>query len=160
MDPAIKKAVLRKMTYGLWVLSADAAGEREASTVTWVSQASFAPPLVTVGIRVGSHLHDVVEKAGAFAMHLIAAGRKDLADAFIKETTFTADTIGGLKYAPGPVTSAPILEGFPCWFEARVVERVTKGDHTIFVGEIVGASMTDPGAAPLVLATTGMTYGG
>jgi flavin reductase (DIM6/NTAB) family NADH-FMN oxidoreductase RutF len=160
MDPAVKKAVLRKMTYGIWVISADAAGDREASTVTWVSQASFTPPLVTVGIRVGSHLHAVVDKAGAFAMHLVAADQKDVAEAFIKETKFTADTIGGRKYAAGPATKSPILEGFACWFEARVVERVTKGDHTIFVGEVVEASMKEKDAAPLVLAATGWNYGG
>jgi len=160
MDPALKKAVMRKMTYGVWVISADAAGEREASTVTWVSQMSFTPPLVVVGIRAGSHLHAVVEKAGAFAMHLVAAGQKDVAEAFIKETKVTADTIGGRNYSAGPATRAPILEGFPCWFEARVVERVTKGDHTIFVGEVVEASMTDKDAAPLVLASTGLHYGG
>jgi len=160
MDPAIKKAVLRKMTYGVWVIAADAAGDREASTVTWVSQMSFTPPLIAVGVRVGSHLHAVLEKAGAFAMHLVAAGQKDVAEAFIKETKVTADTIGGRKYGAGPVTKAPILEGFPCWFEARVVERVTKGDHTIFVGEVVEASMKDKDATPLVLASTGLNYGG
>jgi flavin reductase (DIM6/NTAB) family NADH-FMN oxidoreductase RutF len=160
MDPAVKKVVLRKITYGLWVLSADAAGEREASTVTWVSQASFTPPLVTVGIKVGSHLHAVVEKAGAFAMHLIAAGQRDVAEAFIKETKVTADTIGGRKYSAGPATKAPILEGFSCWFDAKVVDRVTKGDHTVFVAEVVEASLKDRKAAPLVLATTGWNYGG
>ena len=160
MDPAIKKAVLRKVTYGVWVISADAAGERQASTVTWVSQASFTPPLMTVGIRVGSHLHAVVEKAGAFAMHLVASDQKDVAETFIKETKVTADTIGGRKFTPGPATKAPILEGFPCWFEARVVERVTKGDHTVFVAEVVEASMKDKDPSPLVLATTGMHYGG
>lgn len=160
MDPNVKKAVLRKMTYGLWVIAAEGGGEREASTVTWVSQASFDPPLVTVGIRVASHLHAVVEKAGAFAMHLIDAGQKDVAGAFIKETVFTADTIGGRKYSAGPVTKAPILEGFSCWFEARVVEKVTRGDHSVFVAEVVDAAMKDPAAAPLVLSSTGWHYGG
>ncbi|HZE96581.1 MAG TPA: flavin reductase family protein [Planctomycetota bacterium] len=160
MDPAVKKAVLRKMTYGLWVIAADAGGDREASTVTWVSQASMTPPLVSVGIKVDSHLHAVVEKAGAFSMHLIAEGQKDAAAAFIKETTFTADTIGGRKYAPGAVTKAPLLEGFPCWFEARVVGKLTKGDHSVFLAEVVDAAMKDASAAPLLLATTGWNYGG
>jgi len=160
MDPKVRKSVLRKMTYGLWVISADAAGERQASTVTWVSQASFTPPLVTVGIRVGSHLHAVVEKAGAFAMHLVAADQKDVAEAYIKETEVTAETIGGRKVSPGPATRAPILEGFACWFEARVVEKVTRGDHAVFVAEVVDASMKDPEAVPLVLASTGWNYGG
>jgi flavin reductase (DIM6/NTAB) family NADH-FMN oxidoreductase RutF len=159
MDPKVKTTVLRKMTYGMWVLSADAAGDVEASTVTWVSQASFTPPLVTVGIRVGSHLHAVVDRARAFALHLIPDGQKDVAQAFIKPTEVTPTTIGGRAFTRG-ATGAPILDGFPCWLEARVVEGVTKGDHTVFVGEVVEAGHSDPNAAPLVLASTGWNYGG
>lgn len=160
MDPNARKVVLRKMTYGLWVLAADGGGEKEASTVTWVSQASFDPPLVTVGIRVGSHLHAVVEKAGAFAMHLVSSSQKDVAGDFIKETPVTADTIGGRKFSAGPATRAPILEGFSCWFEAKVVEKVTRGDHSVFLAEVVDAVAKDAAVAPLALSATGWHYGG
>jgi flavin reductase (DIM6/NTAB) family NADH-FMN oxidoreductase RutF len=83
-----------------------------------------------------------------------------VAEPFIKETKVTRETIGGRKLKPGPVTQAPVLEGFDCWFEARVVERMMKGDHTIFFGEVVEASIGNKDAQPLVLASTGWNYGG
>ncbi len=160
MDANIKASVLRKMTYGLWVLAADHQGDREASTVTWVSQASFHPPLIMVGLRIGSHLHDVTTQAGAFALHLLHAGQKDVAAAFIKPTEVTPERIGGYAFAPGKVTGAPILEGFSCWMEARVVDTVRRGDHAVLIAEVVDAGQSDASAQSLVLATTGWNYGG
>ncbi len=160
MDPNVKTSVLRKMTYGLWVLSADHHGDREASTVTWVSQASFTPPLVTVCLKIGTHLHDVVVQSGAFALHLISADQKDLAGAFTRPTQVTGDRIGGLSFRPGAATGAPILDGFAAWLEARVTDTVRRGDHAVIVAEVVEAGQKDPDAAPLILATTGWNYGG
>jgi hypothetical protein len=50
-----KKTVLRMIPYGFYVLTADdGAGNLVASTVNWVTQNSFAPPLVAVGIKADS----------------------------------------------------------------------------------------------------------
>lgn len=160
MDPEIKKRVLRKLTYGMWIMSASAGGELEASTVTWLTQVSFVPPLVVVGVRAGTHLHEVAEKSGSFALHLITEDQKELAERFIKPTEIVDGRIGGYGYRPGPVTGSPLLDGFPAWLEARVVEIVKRGDHSAFVAEVVGAGETDADARPLLLATTGWHYGG
>ena len=43
----------------------------------------------------------------------------------------------------------------PYWFECRVTDTVKGGDHTIFVGETVGAGVRDDGAVPLLLRARG-----
>lgn len=160
MDSNVKSNVLRKMTYGLWILATEHKGDREASTVTWLSQVSFTPPLIMVALKVGTHLHQVVEQSGGFALHLVNKDQKDLAGAFTRPTDVKPGTIGGLKYATGPLTGSPILEGFACWLEARVTDTVRRGDHTVFVAEVVDAQQRHAAVEPLVLATTGWSYGG
>ena len=86
MDAETKKQVLRKISYGMWVLSAASGEDVEASSVTWVTQVSFTPPLVAVAIKADSHLARVVEGARTFALHLLGAEQKDLAEAFTKPT--------------------------------------------------------------------------
>jgi flavin reductase (DIM6/NTAB) family NADH-FMN oxidoreductase RutF len=159
MDAETKKQVLRKMTYGMWVISAAAGGEVEASSVTWVTQCSFAPPLVAVCVRADTHLCKVVGDARAFAMHLLGAAQKEVAEAFTQRTLIEPGTIAGLPWRPG-LTGAPILEGFGAWFEARITDVVARGDHTVFVAEVVEAALPDPDIEPLALATTGWRYGG
>ena len=52
MQAETKKKVLRKLTYGMWVISAAAGDDVEASSVTWLMQGSFKPPLVVVGVTI------------------------------------------------------------------------------------------------------------
>jgi flavin reductase (DIM6/NTAB) family NADH-FMN oxidoreductase RutF len=48
----------------------------------------------------------------------------------------------------------------PYWFEATVTDTVKRGDHTVFVAEVVNAGVRDAKAAPMLLRSTGMNYGG
>jgi flavin reductase (DIM6/NTAB) family NADH-FMN oxidoreductase RutF len=51
MDPNAKKTALRMIPYGLYVLTAKGKdGAIGAATVNWVTQASFTPPLVAIGV--------------------------------------------------------------------------------------------------------------
>jgi len=160
MDQELKTQVLRKMTYGMWVLAADAQGEREASAVTWVSQVSFKPPLVVVAVRTTTHLYKIAERSRAFALHLLSADQKALAESFTKPTAQTATTLGGQPFTPGTATGAPILEGFACWLEARVIDVAAHGDHAVFTAEVVNVGATDLTAMPFILASAGWHYGG
>jgi flavin reductase (DIM6/NTAB) family NADH-FMN oxidoreductase RutF len=160
MDTDLKKRVLRKLTYGMWVLASGEGDDLEASSVTWLMQVSFTPPLVAVAIKAGSHLTEVVERHRAFTLHLLSQAQQDLASAFIKPTQITPGKIGGIAWQRAQVTGMPLLEGFPAWLEARVVEVVTKGDHAVFIAEIVGVGATDADAEPFTLAQAGWNYGG
>ncbi len=160
MDPQAKKHALRQITYGLYVLTAAHAGEVAAGTVNWLSQASFEPPLVMVGVKRDSRLHELIEKSGRFAVNILASGQKDIAAAFFRPTQVEGDRINGLPFEPGPTTGAPLLLDAPAWFEAQVVDAVKRGDHTVFVAEVVEAGVRDPNARPLVMWETGWFYGG
>ncbi len=160
MDQAAKKHALRQITYGLYVLTAAHQDEVAAGTVNWLSQASFEPPLVMVGVKKDSRLHELIERSGQFAVNILAAGHKDLAAAFFRPTQVEGDRINGQPFEPGPKTGAPLLLAAPAWFEARVVDKVARGDHTVFVAEVVEAGVRDPEARPLVMWDTGWFYGG
>ncbi len=72
LDPATRKQVLGRLTYGLYVLTAmPVDGPAVAATVTWLSQASREPPLLMAALRGGIRLLRAVLQAGAFATHLL-----------------------------------------------------------------------------------------
>ena len=52
MDPEARKTALRMISHGLYLLTVQHQGRYNASTVSWLSQASLDPPLVMVGVRV------------------------------------------------------------------------------------------------------------
>jgi len=135
-----KKTALRMIPYGLYVLAAETPDGVTASTVNWVTQTSFDPPLVAVGIKADSAGYAVVKAAGNFALSVLGKGQQDAAFSFFKPALRDGDTIGGQAFRAGS-TGAPILEAAPAHVECRVVEVVEVGDHHIFVGEVVDAGV-------------------
>jgi len=82
IDPTTKKAVLRLIPYGLFVATSRAGDSIGAGTINWVTQASFEPPLVVVGIKVESALREVISASRAFALNVVGKAQKDLAMRF------------------------------------------------------------------------------
>ena len=141
MDPNAKKTALRMIPYGLYVLTAAHEDAVAAGTVNWVTQASFAPPLVAVGVKTDSHAHDLIKRSGVFALNVLGKGQQPLAFTFFKPAERQGATISGEPYRAGS-TGAPILANAPAFVECRLVGTVEKGDHSVFVGEVVDAGVT------------------
>jgi flavin reductase (DIM6/NTAB) family NADH-FMN oxidoreductase RutF len=160
MDAQAKKVALRAINYGLFILTAADGDELGAGGVNWLSQASFAPPLVMVAVRADSNTHALIERAHAFAINVLAEDQLEIAKAFFGTSTIEGDLVNGYQFERGAHTGAPLILDLPYWFETRVTDTVKRGDHTIFVGEVVNAGVRDDSALPLSLRATGMNYGG
>jgi flavin reductase (DIM6/NTAB) family NADH-FMN oxidoreductase RutF len=160
MDQDAKKRLLRKLTYGLYVLTAKDGDDLGAATVSWLSQSSFEPPMVMVAIRGDSHIHRIVDKSRAFAVNLVAKDQKQIASAFFRTTTVEEGGMSGHAIKAGPETGSPILTEAPGWFEAKVTDMLKRGDHTVFVAEVVSVGLPIPEAKTLELADTEWTYSG
>ena len=142
MDPEAKKTALRMIPYGLYVLtSATNDGRVSAAAVNWVTQTSFKPPLVVVGVKADSLAHSLIEESGAFALNVLGKGQQALAFAFFKPAQREGMKIGGEPFRFG-ATGAPLLDNAPAFVECRVVQILKHGDHSAVVGEVVDAGVT------------------
>ena len=160
MDPQDKKLALRAITYGLYVLTARDGDRFAAAGINWVTQTSFDPPLVVVGVKTDNDSHGLIESTGKFAVNVLAEDQLDVAKAFFRTTVVEDGKLNGYAFEDGPATGCPLLVDLPYWWEATVTDTVAGGDHTIFVGQVVGAGVRNASAAPLTLRSTGMNYGG
>jgi flavin reductase (DIM6/NTAB) family NADH-FMN oxidoreductase RutF len=144
MNADFKKTVLRMIPYGLYVLTADDGnGNISASTVNWVTQSAFAPPLVVVGVKTDSGTYKTVTAAQAFALNMLGKEHKNLAFTFFRPTEVSDGKISGQPFRKG-TTGAPILSEAPGAIECRVISIVEQGDHHIVVGEVVEAHLHKP----------------
>ena len=76
--------------------------------------------------------------------------------------TALADRRPAVVFEQIPETGAPIIIACPWWFECRVTDTIARGDHTVYVAEVVNAGVREgaEGNTPLLLRSTGMNYGG
>lgn len=159
---------LKKITYGFYIVTTRKSSEEmstrdkdyiAAATVSWVSQASFDPPLVTVAIQKHTDLHETIEKSRVFAVNIVGKDDRDMLKPFAEKCTVEDGKINGYSFQDGE-TGAPILDDVPAYFECKVVEDVSQGDHSVYVGEVVGGETRNADAVPLVEWETNLHYGG
>ena len=160
MDEQVKRDVLRRVSYGMYVMTALDEGAPVASTLTWFSQCSFHPPLVMVGVQSNSRMHEAIERSGNLAIHFLSEGQQEIAKRFFRPPDDEDGKLHGLAWEAAPATGAPLLAGLPAWLEAKVTDRVARGDHTVYVCEVVGAGAREKDFRPLTLASTPWSYGG
>src|SRR2546421_2691827 len=144
MDPNAKKTALRMIPYGLFVLTASGKdGRVAAGTVNWVTQGSFEPPLVVVGVKTDSGAHALIKETKAFALNVLGKGQQAMAFTFFKPAEKKGDTISGEPFRAG-TTGAPILTNLPAFVECTLEATVEKGDHSVFVGRVVEVGLAKP----------------
>jgi flavin reductase (DIM6/NTAB) family NADH-FMN oxidoreductase RutF len=144
MDNDAKKAVLRMIPYGLYVLTADdGAGNVAAATVNWVTQTAFAPPLVVVGVKTDSGAYSVIKTAGKFVLNMLGKDGKGLAFTFFKPAQLADGKLSGQGFTKGQ-TGAPILDAAVGAVECKVRTVVEEGDHHIVVAEVIEAHLPKP----------------
>jgi len=141
MDQKAKKTALRMIPYGLYVLTGETQdGRVAAATVNWVTQTAFSPPLVVVGVKTDSGAYSIIKEAGFFALNILGKGQQSAAYGFFKPTEKKEGKLNGEAVRAGS-TGAPILESVPAFVECKLIETVEKGDHHIFIGEVVDAGL-------------------
>ncbi len=158
MDEKQKKYALRMMSYGVYILTSGKDGLLCASTVTWVSQASFSPPMISVCIKKDSLSYSVVKERGLFVLHLLSSGQKDYAAGFFRPTQHTGNKLNGQPFEMTE-EELPVLTDPPAYLVCRVVDRFNMGDHPLFLAEVESAVVRYE-AEPLELRKAGWSYGG
>ena len=114
MDANVKKTALRMIPYGLYVLTAKGKDDTvAAATVNWVTQASFTPPLVVVGVKVDSHVHALIKESKAFALNVLGKGQRAMAFTFFKPAAREGQTISGEPFRWGTHRARPSSSGRP-----------------------------------------------
>ena len=137
MDADKKKMALRMIPYGIYVLTAKSGdGDIAAATVNWVTQTSFDPPLVAIGVKADSGAYATLKKSGKFALNFLGKGQQGAAFTFFKPAEVEDGKISGEAYTDGS-TGSPVLASATASVEFTVAEIVERGDHHIVVGEAV-----------------------
>ena len=144
MDADARKTALRMIPYGIYVLTAEGpagdGGGVAAATVNWVTQTSFDPPLVVIGVKADSGAYQALKEAGHFALNMLGKGQQGQAFTFFKPAVQDGNTISGEPYRAG-TTGAPILENAIASVECKLVEIIERGDHHVVIAEVVDANV-------------------
>lgn len=158
----LRRRVLWTLPYGLYALGSRAGERRNLMTINWVTQVSFEPKLIGVGIEKPAFTHELVSEGGVFSLNTIARADRAVVRKFTKPCDWdaAASTLNGFTVHAG-TTGAPILDTAVAVLDCEVRQAVDVGNHTFFIGEVVDAAFQgEEDTEVLRMEDTRMNYGG
>lgn len=159
MDPKVKQKTLRLLTNGIYILTSRSHDAFGAATITWVSQASFRPPLLMAAIRLDSSVYRCLSASRVATLHVLGKHQKQIAQKFFTPTRGGSADLNGEPFFEGQL-GAPILENLPAYMECRVVDiREEYGDHALVIFEVINAVLLAE-VDPLTIPDSPWEYGG
>ncbi len=158
----LRRRVLWKMPYGLYVVGSRAGSNHNLMTLNWATQVSFEPKLLGISVEKIAFTHELIAAGGVFSLNLLSQEDRAAVRKFVKpvEVDAEARTLNGYAYHDGR-TGAPILDIAAAWVECEVRNPVDCGGHTFFIGEVVDAGFQADEETPVLrMEDTRMSYGG
>jgi flavin reductase (DIM6/NTAB) family NADH-FMN oxidoreductase RutF len=139
---------LGRLPSGIYILTARRGDRATGMLASWVQQAGFEPPMLTVAVRSDRYVGEWIEGSGRFTLSQVAAGHKPLLRHFARGFAPEEDAFDGLAIrseAPG----GPVLAESLAWLDAEVAGSIESGDHRIFLARVVGGAVLDDQAHPM-----------
>ncbi len=151
---------LRSLSYGLYVVASQKQGKLNAQIANTVVQVTSEPPNISVCINKQNLTHEFITESKVFTASILS---QDTPLSFIGHFGFKSgrevDKLKGINYKLGETKAPIILDHCLAYLEARVIDQVDVGTHTIFIGELVGADVIGEGE-PMTYAYYHQVKGG
>ena len=140
-NPAIQ--ALGRVVGSLSILTTRKGDLSGAMVASWVSQASFTPPGLTVAVAKDRAVESLLQKGDCFAMNLLAEGRESgPMKQFLQTFDPGADRFAGLELEQSP-SEQPLLPEALAWLECSVKQRMECGDHWLLYAEVTHGGVFD-----------------
>jgi len=138
--------VLRHCTYGLYVIGSRKGDRLNGQIANTVFQVASDPPTIAVSINKQNLTHEFINEGKVFTVSILS---QDTPLSFIGHFGFKSgrdiDKFKDVNYKLGEAEVPIILDHGVAYLEARVINQVDVGTHTIFIGELVGADVLSEG---------------
>ena len=137
---------LHKLSYGLYVVSSRKGDRLNGQICNTVFQITSEPPTIAISINKNNLTHEFIQESKVFVVSVLI---QDTPLSFIGRFGFKCgrdiDKFEGINYKLVESQCPVVIEHTLAYLEAKVIQDVDVGTHTIFIGELVGAEVLKEG---------------
>ena len=150
------KLALGRIPSGLYSVGAGPRGERIGMLCSFVEQAGFEPPMISIALGADRPLRQVLERGELFSVNILGTEDKALLAAFAaarEEDPFAPFEL--IENGHG----LPQLAGALAWLACRPTGSVVAGDHVVYVAEVVEGCLHREVGEPMIrVRKNGLSY--
>jgi len=148
-------SAIGRIPSGCCILTVTNDGRSTGVLVSWVQQAAFDPPTISVCLKRGRPAGPLIDAAGRFLLNIIPEDAKPMFRHFGRGFSPEEDAFAGLSVVQ--TEFGPLLGDCIAHLGCKVVNQIAVGDHDLYVAEVVAARGAD--ASPYVhLRKNGLSY--
>jgi flavin reductase (DIM6/NTAB) family NADH-FMN oxidoreductase RutF len=140
MDEIRFRRIMGHFATGVTVVTTAVEGWLHGMTANAFASLSLDPLLVLVCVTRTAYTHDHLSRSTRFGVSMLTEEQRHLSVLFAEKRAPERDGLRGVPFHFGP-HGMPILDGCVAYAECEVVDRLPGGDHTIFVGEVIGGDV-------------------
>ncbi len=137
---------LYKLGYGLYVVCSRKGDRLNGQIANTVFQVTSEPPTIAVSINKNNLTHEFIKESKVLAASVLS---QDTPLSFIGHFGFKSgrdiDKLEGINYKIGETQAPVVTDNTLAYLEARIVQEIDAGTHTIFIGELAGADVIKEG---------------
>ena len=140
-------AALGKIPSGVFIATSTQDGEEIGMLASFVEQAGFNPPTITVAIGLDRRLNQAVEESNMIGINILAEEDARLMKAFNQQdnrSPFDSIELEDNEY------ELPQLCDALAFLACKIIGKIEGGDHIIYAAEVVDGVLNDPSRSPMV----------
>ena len=140
-------AALGKIPSGVFIATSIQDGEEIGMLASFVEQAGFNPPTITVAIGLDRRLNQAVEESKMIGINILAEEDARLMKPFNQQdnrSPFDSIELEDNEY------ELPQLCDALAFLACKIIGKIEGGDHIIYAAEVVDGVLNDPSRSPMV----------
>lgn len=138
IDAELFRALMRRIASSVAVITTAHERHLHGMTATAVASVSADPARILIVVNRSTRSHPLITASRNFTVNILSETQRDLGNRFSGKRDDQFDGVDHELAGNG----GPILTGAAAHLECRLVSETDMGTHTIFVGEIVGGSLS------------------
>lgn len=132
--------ILGRIPSGVFILVAgNEAGQKTGLLASWIQQASFEPPQVTVAVNKSRYLNDWLKVGSPVTLNQVKKGDGLLFKHFGKGFDPDVEAFDSIDVAESK-NGLPLLKAAMSSLEGSIVSSMDAGDHVIYLVDVTAAT--------------------
>ncbi len=144
----MNKHTFHKLSYGVYVITSwGDGGKPTGCTANSAMQVTSNPATIAVSINHDNYTNECIKKSQRFAINILG----EQSNPFIIGNFGFKSGKDEDKFTSTPQVRdfVPIVDGAIAYITCKVIDTMETSTHTVFLGEVTGAEITNPNDSPM-----------
>lgn len=149
-------AAMGRISSGCFILTVREGAQSTGLLVSWVQQASFEPPAISVAVKKGRPAATLIDAAGRFCLNVIGADPTAMFKHFGRGFSLDENAFAGLSVRDSAY--GPLLIECIAFLGCEVLNRTNVGDHDLYIAKVTAGEFSGSAQPYTHVRKSALTY--